>query len=342
MIFDDHDVTDDWNTSGSWIREQRKKDWWREHLLGAYMSYWLYQYLGNLSPDDLREDQILRRVRDCYGDAEGILREFAGHAADEVGTTRWSYTRNFGRTRLVVLDPRAGRLVEDDADRRMLSQTEWKWAKEQITGDIEHLLIASSLPVLMSPGLHHVQAWNEALCAGAWGKWAVRPSERIRRMVDLERWAAFQQSFQDLIERLRAVGTGEYGKAPASTIVFSGDLHHAYVAEAQFPDRGGVTSSVAQAVCSPMRNPLDSKERRIMGAALSKPGAAFARLLSRSTGVSPPAVRWRFVDDPTFDNQVGTVIIESSKSPVKIERTDPDDWRRPGFELSLDYEVTGK
>lgn len=340
MIFDDHDVTDDWNTSGSWIRQQRQKDWWRERLLGAYVSYWIYQHLGNLSPDELRANELFRAVKDHDGDAEPLLREFAGHAADETESTRWSYHRDFGRTRLVVLDTRAGRLVEDDANRRMLSAKEWEWAADHMTGGFEHLLIASSLPVLMSPGIHHLQAWNEALCGGAWGKWARGPSEKLRRAVDLEHWPAFQQSFRDLLGHLRAVGSGEFGEAPASIIVLSGDVHHAYVAEARFPEGSGVTSKLVQAVCSPMRNPLDSKERHMMKAALSKPGKALARLLSRSAGVSNPPLRWRFVDDPTFDNQVGTVETRGSWSRIRIERTDPADWRRPGFKLSLAYRVT--
>lgn len=340
MIFDDHDVIDDWNISGSWIREQREKDWWRERVVGAYMSYWIYQHLGNLSPDELREDDVLRRIRESEGDAEGILREFAGESVDRVEGTRWSYIRDFGRTRLVMLDSRAGRLVEDDADRRMLSQEQWEWATGQITGDIEHLIVASSVPIIMSPGLHHVEAWNEALCAGAWGKWAVRPSENLRRMVDLEHWPAFQQSFRDLTEQLRATGAGELGEAPSSIIMLSGDVHHAYVAEVQFPDGSEVTSKVVQAVCSPIRNPLDSKERHVMKTALSKPGAAFAKLLSRAAKVAPPALRWEFVDDPTFDNQIGMVITDGSTSRITIERTDPDDWKRPGFEPSLDYRVT--
>ena len=29
MIFDDHDVHDDWNTSIEWVTEMRQKDWWR-------------------------------------------------------------------------------------------------------------------------------------------------------------------------------------------------------------------------------------------------------------------------------------------------------------------------
>jgi len=36
MIFDDHDVHDDWNTSISWIEEMRSTDWWQDaHRVGA-------------------------------------------------------------------------------------------------------------------------------------------------------------------------------------------------------------------------------------------------------------------------------------------------------------------
>ena len=50
MIFDDHDVHDDWNISAAWLEEMQATDWWEEHIVGALMSYWVYQHLGNLSP----------------------------------------------------------------------------------------------------------------------------------------------------------------------------------------------------------------------------------------------------------------------------------------------------
>jgi len=64
------------------------------------------------------------------------------------------------------------------------------------------------------------------------------------------------------------VGAGRRGAPPASIVVLSGDVHHAYVAEASFA-RPGVTAQVVQAVCSPMRNPLDRRERRALRAAHS-------------------------------------------------------------------------
>ena len=50
MIFDDHDVHDDWNMSWRWVQEMRSKPWWEARIVGAFMSYWIYQHLGNLSP----------------------------------------------------------------------------------------------------------------------------------------------------------------------------------------------------------------------------------------------------------------------------------------------------
>ena len=42
MIFDDHDVRDDWNTSAVWREQMRQKPWWRERIRSALASYWVY------------------------------------------------------------------------------------------------------------------------------------------------------------------------------------------------------------------------------------------------------------------------------------------------------------
>ena len=35
MIFDDHDVHDDWNISQAWLEEMREHEWWNEHIKAA-------------------------------------------------------------------------------------------------------------------------------------------------------------------------------------------------------------------------------------------------------------------------------------------------------------------
>ena len=334
MIFDDHDVHDDWNTSQAWADEIRKLPWWHERIIGAYMSYWIYQHLGNLSPAELARDATLAAVRDHDGDASEILRAFAQRSQQDMTGSHWSFHRDLGRTRLVVLDSRAGRdLAEGRRD--ILSEREWGWVREQMRADVDHLLIATTLPWLLSPGLHHLEAWNEAVCGGAWGRPAARLGERIRQALDLEHWAAFQRSFTRLTDLLHEVASGARGPAPASIIVLSGDVHHAYLAEASFPDRAPVTSAVVQAVCSPIRNPLNRRERRMLRAALARPVVCVARWLARRAGVPPAGVQWEFTGDPTFDNQVGILDFDGRRAHLRIQKTRPEDWQDPQLHETL-------
>jgi hypothetical protein len=324
MIFDDHDVHDDWNTSAAWLEEMQQTDWWEEHIVGALMSYWIYQHAGNLSPEEQDREGVLARVH-AAGDAEPLLRELAAKSSRGPDGSRWSYHRDLGDSRLLVIDSRAGRCLTEGS-RSMLDQEEWAWVDEKMAGGFDQLLIATSLPWLLSQGMHYLEAWNEALCAGAWGGLAARASERLRQGLDLEHWAAFNESFDRLAELQRQVGAGERGEPPAAIVTLSGDVHHAYLDEVAFPRSAGVRSAVYQAVCSPLRNPLDARERRVIKAAMTRPAHALARALARGAGVDDPPVRWRLVDDgPWFDNQVGTLRIEGRRIEMTLDKARPGD-----------------
>ena len=323
MIFDDHDVHDDWNISEEWVEGMRESNWWDEHIVGALMSYWVYQHLGNLSPDEQQEDELLARVHEV-DDASPILREFALRADREVEGSRWSYHRDLGDTRLIVIDSRAGRVLKPGS-RTMLDEDEWQWVEEHTRGDFDHLLLATSVPWLLAPGMHYLEAWNEAVCDGAWGSLASKVAEKIRQGLDLEHWAAFNDSFDRLAELQRSVAAGERGEPPASIVTLSGDVHHAYLSEVAFRRGSGVKSAVYQAVCSPLRNPLDARERRVIRAAVSRAGFAIGRSLARAAGVETEPVRWRTVGDgPWFDNQVAMLYVEGRKMGFDINKALPD------------------
>jgi hypothetical protein len=310
----------------------RAKPWWEERIIGAFMSYWIYQHLGNLSPDELAADTLLSRVT-TTDDGTKAVREFALEASHETVGSQWSYSRGLGRCRLVAIDSRAGRVLKD-GQRSMLDDAEWRWLERQLTGGVDHLLIATSVPLLLAPGLHWLEAWNEAVCAGAWGKRFASIGEHLRQRLDLEHWAAFEGSFTRLVDLIGAVAAGERGPAPASIGVLSGDVHHAYLAEVAFSKPPGVQSSVYQAVCSPFRHPLATHERVAVRAAMSRPATAITRALARSAGVADPPLRWH-LDRPTFDNQVATLALEGREARLAIQRTHGD-WRHPKLETILD------
>ena len=319
MIFDDHDVNDDWNISWSWIEEMRREPWWDDRITGAFMSYWIYQHLGNLSPPELAEEALLRLVRGD-DDAGPRLREIARSWDRESAASRWAFYRDFGDSRLLVVDSRAARVLSDGR-REMIDEEEWDWVIDHSLGDFDHLVIASTLPVYMPKGIHHLEAWNEAVCAGRWGGIAARLAERLRRGVDLEHWSAFNTSFERLCDWLRRVSEGAATRRPPATIVLlGGDVHNAYVSEVSLGTAVDA-SRVFQIVCSPFRNPLSAKEHRSVRVTGSKGAALVFSLLARLAGVPPPSADWTFVRRPTFDNSIGELELDGRRARVILRRS---------------------
>jgi hypothetical protein len=334
MLFDDHDVHDDWNISEAWCEQMRRQPWWEPRIEGALVSYWIYQHLGNLAPVEIERRGLLAKALEAK-DAGPLLRKECRHADRGEGGSIWSYTRDLGRTRLVMFDSREGRVFRPH--RQMNDDHEWAWVEKHATGGYDHLLLVDTLPMLMSPAFHYAEAWNEAVCAGAWGARFAKVGEKLRRAVDMEHWAAFQFSFRRISELVRAVAAGERGEPPATILMLGGDIHHAYLAGADVP---GAKSRVWQAVCSPFRNPLDRHERVMARVGASGPAERAARWIAKRAGVKDPPFGWKLVQKPTFDNQFATVTLEGRRAKLKIERTVPGDWRDPKIEVTLERELT--
>ncbi|MEE1939809.1 alkaline phosphatase D family protein [Streptomyces sp. TRM 70361] len=340
MIFDDHDLIDDWNTSEAWRREIRATSWWRERVLGGLTSYWVHQHLGNLSPAELAADGLYAAVRSTDGDAVGALREFAERADADPTTARWSYRRDLGRVRLLMVDTRAARVLAED-DRAMLDADEGRWLREQVfdgRGSYDHLLIGSSLPWLLPPAVHDAEAWNAALCRGTRGpRWA-RLGEKVRQAADLEHWAAFPESFGRLGELLAAAGRGP--AAPATVLVLSGDVHHAYTAEPDFGEP--VDARVAQLTCSPMHNSVPAVMRWGFRFGWSRAGRLLGRILTRHGRAGRPPVDWRRTGGPWFGNQLMTLALHGRRARLRLDRThDGGEDGGPVLETVLDRELSG-
>ena len=295
MLFDDHDVHDDWNTSQAWVREMRAKPWWEEHIAAALSSYFVYQHLGNLSPGALAASELLARIR-AADDAGPLLRDWACAADAETDGSRWSTARDVGRTRLLMLDSREGRVLTPDA-RRMVDDDEWAWIEEHARGDVDHLLLADTLPVFFSPAFHHAEAFSEALAAGAWGGLVARVAETRAAGVRPRALGGVQRLVPADV-RARDGGVG--GRAGRAARVDRA-ARRRRAPRLRGADRTpAARSAVWQAVCSPMRNPLRA-HRAAAGRAglLGPPGTRRARAGARRrrartrrwTGRSPTARR---------------------------------------------------
>jgi phosphodiesterase/alkaline phosphatase D-like protein len=322
MIFDDHDVLDDWNTSAAWRSEMQSTSWWEDRIIGAFMSYWIYQHLGNLSPEGLEADEMYRLARQAP-DAEAALRAFAQRAdreADGGPGTMWSYRRDYGPVRVLVIDSRAGRVLVE-GHRSMVGEAEFAWIESQVEGGgFEHLIIGTSVPWLLPRALHDIESFDEAITAGSRGRTAARVGEKLRRAVDLEHWAAFRSSFDRLARLIVRVGTGAHGgPAPATICVLSGDVHHTYASEATFPDV--VPARIFQLTCSPFHNSIPLPMRLVFILGWSRYAHRLTRWLARLGRVPELAFRWDTTAGPFFGNHLGLLTLDGRTAEFALKKS---------------------
>lgn len=342
MMLDDHDLRDDWNTSLAWRAWITSRPWWRDRVTGALASYWIYQHLGNLAPEDLEADPLLQVMRAEPDPAvrANRLDEFAFRADADPPSARWSVVRDLhttatggarGVVRLIALDTRCSRALEPGR-RAIVDDVEWAWFRERVLErPVDHLLVGSTLPLLLPPGIHHLEGWDEAVAEGAWGRRAVRLAERLRQWLDLEHWASFRASLHRWCELLRELAgpdtSGPAPGAPATVLMLSGDVHSSYLATARLPGVDPERTALVQLTMSPFRNPLSLPLRWATRALGSRAAARVTRRAARSAGVADLPLDWRIERGTWFDNGLMTLTLTGRRARVEVERASVVDGR---------------
>jgi phosphodiesterase/alkaline phosphatase D-like protein len=323
MIFDDHDVRDDWNTSAAWRAQMARTPWWRARIRSALTSYWVYQHIGNLPADELAADPDYREVMATEGDTWPVLVELADRADREVDAAkgvRFSFRWDLGSTRFIMIDSRNGRILDGGAH-LMLGDGEFAWLEEQVaepaeSGELEHLVLGTSLPWLLPHAIGDLQSIVSAAAAGS--GWRARLGEAVRQGADLEHWQAFRPSFDRLTTMITDVATGP--DAPTTVCVLSGDVHHSYAARVDLPgpgdDPGRGASAVYQLTCSPVHNVVDWFVRPGFRLGWSGRIARLTRWWSQRAGVPPVEVAWHKLAGPVFGNTIATLVLDGKRAEV--------------------------
>jgi hypothetical protein len=105
--------------------------------------------------------------------------------------------------------------------------------------------------------------------------------------------------------------------------LLGGDVHTAYIAEIELGEQQ--RSRVFQIVCSPFRNPLAPRERRVIRLFSTRAAGVACRALARIAGVQRPDVGWRLVTPLTFDNSIAVLDVDERRAAVTIRRSAPED-----------------
>jgi len=320
MIFDDHDVRDDWNTSATWRDGMRATSWWRERIRSGLASYWVYQHLGNLAPEELAADPDAQRILGAEGDVWPLLVELADRADAETDGTkgvRFSFRWDLGCSRFVMIDSRNGRIL-DEGRHLMLGDSEFDWIEAAVHapgptgGTVDHVVIGTSLPWLLPHAIGELETVNEVAAArpGRRGQLA----ESIRQAADLEHWPAFRESFDrltHLIERAAAGGA-------ATVNVLSGDVHHSYAARADLPSRPA--AAVHQLTCSPVHNHVPWFMRPGFRLGWSGAMRRWSERWARRLGAPDKPVDWEKVVGPLFGNTIATLSVSGRDAEVVFEQ----------------------
>lgn len=335
MIFDDHDIRDDWNTSAAWRAAVNKKPWWRDRIRSGLASYWVYQHIGNLSPQQLEQDEDYQQVLAATGDCWPLLSELADRADREVDGEkglRFSFRWDLGRSRLIMIDSRNSRILED-GNRKMLGDGEFSWVEKHVNEgleDLDHLILASSLPWLLPPAIGDMQTVNEFAANRTGLRGAA--AEKVRQTVDFEHWPAFLASFLRL-SHLIIDAAGHSDRGPATVSVLSGDVHHSYAARAQFP--GDSAARVHQLVCSPVHNYVPFFVKPVFKLGWSPRAARVARRWARRHGAADLPMSWRNLSGPLFGNTIATLETAGRTARVVFEQPADDSELIAVTEISL-------
>lgn len=245
MIFDDHEVTDDWNADAGWLAcVHSKRDplrMWPHTMTDALAAYWLYQGWGNLAPAVAAADprvQILERARHQGHDALPELRRLihdravapsAKQATPAQRSTQlaWNFRVPTPGTPFLVVDLRTDRDVHGSGG---MSKTRLDWLETALRAARTHsAFVVLPVPLLMPAPLVFAMRhpWVGALATGA------DSTEEFRRKADIEHpvsnlvWA----QFRDLLQRLQRAGS------PLRTLaIVSGDIHFSCNLDGQLPD----------------------------------------------------------------------------------------------------------
>jgi hypothetical protein len=227
MIFDDHDVTDDWNIGREWRDQVQRSPGGRRMVANALAAYWAFQGWGN-APEHF-DNQFLEVIEAGPGDErfDRTLWSF----------DRWSYHAPTDPP-MLVLDTRTQRAFDSDR------------GAARLIGDreLDRVRLLADRAGVRAPG--------PVILVSATPVYGLELQERRQKFladklgpyeIDFESWHSNLAGLCDFLRML----IDELGLR--SCVVLSGDVHYGLNVQASFAHRGEVLS-IAQLISSAIKH----------------------------------------------------------------------------------------
>ena len=240
MLFDDHEITDDWYFNRAWKTANLKEPFTRAIIANGLAAYWAFQGWGN-APEAFSEDfskaiaNHLTKIAKTGRLDSDLLKEYQQQLC---ASRDWSF---FTPTKppALFIDTRTLRemsggetavLIGDDGQKQILR-------KARAAG----IRTSPDVLLLVLPG--PLMGWNPAVIGQKVGRlWATEPEELLSPVVAaikrrfgvtwemLKReWEEFWNNPDGVVNVIVAVSK----LAPRACVVFSGDVHFSYCVDAK-------------------------------------------------------------------------------------------------------------
>ena len=229
MIFDDHDVTDDWNLTRGWEQEVYGNPLSKRMIGNALIGYLLCQGWGNVPK---KVAPLIAKVQESMG--ESGLNSHDEIIDDLLDFDQWHY-RLDTTPPIEVLDTRTQRWRSESNMNKPSGLMDW-----EALCDFQHSIIGKESVIVVSAapiyGVKVIEAIQKVFTF--FGK---------ALTVDAENWMAHKGTANVILNIFR------HYKTPPDFIILSGDVHYSFVYDVRLRFRRN-SPHITQFTCSGLKN----------------------------------------------------------------------------------------
>lgn len=294
MIFDDHDVTDDWNLTRGWEEAAYSHPFSRRIIGNALMGYWLCQGWGNAP------ERFPKRLKAFYP-------EFDLQEHDEMITAllefeHWHYSLPT-QPKMVVLDTRTQRWWSESSGAKPSGLMDW-----EVLSDLQTELMGEPAVIMVSP-------------APIFGMKLIETVQRVFTFfghaltVDAENWMAHKGSANVILNIFR------HRKTPQNFVILSGDVHFSFAYDVKLRFRKN-SPDIWQITCSGFKNEFPEKLLSLfdrLNRWLYGVKSPLNFLTKRRSMKIIPRIPEGFEEQRSLNNSgVGRVLLDENGKPEKV------------------------
>ncbi|MGR5236978.1 alkaline phosphatase D family protein [Vibrio alfacsensis] len=230
MIFDDHDVTDDWNLTVGWEKAASRNKFSHRIIGNGLIAYWLCQGWGN-APEKFNTpfmDHAKRYFSELSSASQDTFIQYLYRFED------WHYTIHTS-PKVVVLDTRTRRWRSESRMNKPSGLMDWEALIEfqQELMNQDKVIIISAAPMF---GVKFIEMLQRIMTSCG------QPL-----VIDAENWMAHPGSANTLVSIFT------HTKTPTNFVILSGDVHYSFAYDIKLRYRKN-SPNIYQITCSGIKN----------------------------------------------------------------------------------------